>query len=32
MVENSVGVLDVLFRSRMATSSGIEVARVYIMK
>lgn len=29
---NSVGVLDVLFRNRIAISRGIEVVKVYIMK
>lgn len=32
MIKNGVGVLEVLFRNKMAISSGIEVARVYIMK
>lgn len=31
-MKNGVGVFEVLFKNRMAMSSGMEVARVYIMK
>lgn len=31
-MKNGVGVLEVLFKNKMAINRGIEVARVYIMK